>query len=358
MNTRPRRAVNFKSRLRTTRDLIFQSTESLAKEHIWRGLLRQRKLPKTKDGRIIDLDASRYTSLLDERTGYNYPNNAISSSRYTIWTFLPLQFWFQFTKAQNIFFLIMAALQLVPGLSTTGSFTTLLPLMVFFVFSMAREGYDDFRRYKLDKIENRRFSRVLYGYRPASVDRQASQTLVGAAQLQWKSLRDAIRRPAATDRAETFSVSATEKNQSVSTPPASTLLTPSLASEPDPWSPTISGPNPWATTKWNSLKVGDIIELKRKHQVPADIVLLHADGRNGVAYIETMALDGETNLKTRQPLALLAEKYNTLVGLSTYRAQFAVEDPNLHFYEFNGKVTVGELLCHSHLTMLYIGDAR
>lgn len=75
--------------------------------------------------------------------------------------------------------------------------------------------------------------------------------------------------------------------------------------------------SPWATVKWIHLKVGDIIELKRDYQVPADIVLLYADGRNGIAYIETMALDGETNLKSKQPPHLLAECCGTLTDISS-----------------------------------------
>lgn len=344
MSIGPSRAANFKSRVQTTRDVIFQSTELWVEEYIWCGLLRQQKLPKTKDGRHIDLDASTHLSLIDERTGHHYPNNTIRSSRYTIWTFLPLQFWFQFTKAQNVFFLIMAALQLVPGLSTTGSFTTALPLIIFFVFSIAREGYDDFRRYKLDKTENRRLARVLYGYRPGGVNGQSSQTLVSTAHRRWKSFLNALQRSLPGGGVEIILVTTGAKDLSLSTPSASTAtpLAGSIKSEPDLWSSSGSDPDPWATVKWIDLKVGDIIELKRNEQVPADMVLLHADGRNGVAYIETMALDGETNLKTRQPPTPLAERCNSLAGLASCRAAFAVENPNPDLYEFNGNVTVGK----------------
>lgn len=345
MTIEPRRVANFTSRVLTAKDIIFQSAEFWVKEYIWRGLLRQRKLPKSKDGRHINLDASRQHSPVDERTGHHYPSNTIRSSRYTIWTFLPLQIWFQFTKAQNVFFLIMAALQLVPGLSTTGSFTTVLPLLVFFVFSMAREGYDDYRRYKLDKTENRRLARVLYGYRPGGAAGQSSQTLVSTAYRRWKSFRNALQPPVPpSSRVEIISVTNGAKDPSLSTPSASksTPTVGPVSPEPDPWSSSRSEPSPWATVKWIDLKVGDIIELKRNEQVPADVVLLHADGRNGVAYIETMALDGETNLKTRQPPTPLAESCNGLADLASCRAAFAVEDPNPDLYEFNGNVTVGE----------------
>ena len=43
---------------------------------------------------------------------------------------------------------------LIPGLSTTGTFTTFAPLMFFVGISIAKEGIDDLRRHKLDKAEN------------------------------------------------------------------------------------------------------------------------------------------------------------------------------------------------------------
>jgi phospholipid-translocating ATPase len=97
---------------------------------------------------------------------------------------------------------------------------------------------------------------------------------------------------------------------------------------------------PWATVKWTSLKVGDIIELRRDDQVPADIVLLHADGQQGIAYTETMALDGETNLKSKEPSNILVKCCNTLIGIAQCQAHFVIEDPNLDLYDFSGKVTV------------------
>ena len=43
--------------------------------------------------------------------------------------FLWLNLFEQFHKAANVYFLLIAALQLVPGLSPTGRFTTLIPFM-------------------------------------------------------------------------------------------------------------------------------------------------------------------------------------------------------------------------------------
>jgi phospholipid-translocating ATPase len=101
------------------------------------------------------------------------------------------------------------------------------------------------------------------------------------------------------------------------------------------------GPKLWASLKWKDVKVGDIIKLERDHAVPADLVLLHAEGPNGIAYIETMALDGETNLKSKQAPPSLAKRCGSVAEITACRARVAVEDPNIDLYNFDGRVTVG-----------------
>lgn len=106
-------------------------------------IMRRTEIPPSKDGRHIELDAARRTTLIDERTGHAYCGNAIRSSRYTIWNFVPRQLFFQFSKLANAYFLLVSILQMVPGLSTTGNYTTIAPLLVFVAISMGKEGYDE-----------------------------------------------------------------------------------------------------------------------------------------------------------------------------------------------------------------------
>src|SRR6202012_253678 len=81
--------------------------------------------------------------------------------RYTPWNFVPKQLVAQFGKLANFYFLCISILQMIPGLSTTGSYTTIIPLFIFVSLSMAKEGYDDIRRHRLDKEENERTAQVL-----------------------------------------------------------------------------------------------------------------------------------------------------------------------------------------------------
>jgi len=49
---------------------------------------------------------------------------------------------------------------------------------------------------------------------------------------------------------------------------------------------------------WKDVKVGDIIEVRNREPIPADLVLLETSQPEGQAQIMTANLDGETNLKT------------------------------------------------------------
>lgn len=271
-------------------------------------VLRQTPIPPSKDGRHIDLDASRTRPPLDERTGKDHIGNSIRSSRYTVWNFLPRQLFFQFSKLANAYFLLVSILQMIPGLSTTGTYTTIAPLLVFVAISMGKEGYDDYRRYKLDKVENNRETLVLHSFRPAHVG--GSKDLGGKLKAMVPSKGQT--------KSSSKEVSHTEDSDES---------------------------RHWTTLKWMDIKVGDIIKLRRDDPIPADVVLLHADGPNGIAYIETMALDGETNLKSKQAPPPLAKRCATEEAIAACRAHIVVEDPNIDLYNFDGRVTVdGETL--------------
>lgn len=296
---------------------------------ILEGLLRQTPLPPSANGRHIPLTpglSRRKDGLTDERRGRPYISNFIRSSRYTVWSFLPKQLFFQFSKLANAYFLTISVLQMIPGLSTTGTYTTIGPLIAFVALSMAKEGWDDYRRYKLDKLENRTEISVL------DPDGTSGDRKHGGLRDRFRKQReDAGKEMQRLDEA-------TEQEN-----------------ENPPWSEGVYVR--WSKIQWQDIRVGDVIKLHRDENVPADVVLLHATGPNGIAYIETMALDGETNLKSKQACPLFTEHCRSLSALQDSEVEVISEDPNLDLYNYEGKAIVnGEAMPLTLNQVVYRGS--
>jgi hypothetical protein len=66
--------------------------------------LRDPRMQSQGKGREIPIDIPERgkVHLIDERTGREYVDNLITSSRYTIYSFLPRQLWAQFSKIANL----------------------------------------------------------------------------------------------------------------------------------------------------------------------------------------------------------------------------------------------------------------
>ncbi|THH16206.1 hypothetical protein EW146_g4397 [Bondarzewia mesenterica] len=101
------------------------------------------------------------------------------------------------------------------------------------------------------------------------------------------------------------------------------------------WSKRVTGSSRWERTLWKKLEVGDIVLLRDNDQVPADIVVLSTSDPDGMCYLETKNLDGETNLKPRKAVRA------TSVVMSEEdieRSSFVLdsEPPHQNLYLYNG----------------------
>lgn len=55
-------------------------------------------------------------------------------------------------------------------------------------------------------------------------------------------------------------------------------------------------------TKWEDIQKGNIVKFLKDQEAPADILILHSSNKSGVVNVDTMNLDGETNLKEKNSL--------------------------------------------------------
>ncbi|KAF4976204.1 hypothetical protein FZEAL_7096 [Fusarium zealandicum] len=92
-------------------------------------------------------------------------------------------------------------------------------------------------------------------------------------------------------------------------------------------------------TKWINVAVGDIIRVESEKPIPADIVLLASSEPEGLCYIETANLDGETNLKIKQALPETSEMVSPS-ELSRLGGRIKSEQPNSSLYTYEATLTM------------------
>lgn len=91
----------------------------------------------------------------------------------------------------------------------------------------------------------------------------------------------------------------------------------------------------WVNVMWKNLAVGDIVKVPNDNFFPADLVQLSSSEPQGISFIETANLDGETNLKIRQGIPETS-KIVEVKDLVLLQGSIESEPPNRHLYEYNG----------------------
>ncbi|GLT41731.1 hypothetical protein SLA2020_157740 [Shorea laevis] len=87
--------------------------------------------------------------------------------------------------------------------------------------------------------------------------------------------------------------------------------------------------------KWKKIRAGEVVKIFADETIPCDMVLLRTSDPSGLAYIQTMNLDGESNLKTRyarQETASSEFEGSAISGL------IRCEQPNRNIYEFTANM--------------------
>lgn len=92
-------------------------------------------------------------------------------------------------------------------------------------------------------------------------------------------------------------------------------------------------------TKWVDVSVGDIVRVESEQPFPADMVMLATSEPEGLCYIETANLDGETNLKVKQALPETAHLVNPS-DLSRLSGRIRSEQPNSSLYTYESTLTM------------------
>ena len=120
----------------------------------------------------------------------------------------------------------------------------------------------------------------------------------------------------------------------------------------------LSDAGKWIHKKWMEVCVGDILNIENSSFFPADLILLASSEPQGMCYIETANLDGETNLKIRSGLACTSELTDPK-ELVRLKGEVEAEQPNRSLYEFAGNIVLpGKQPLPVSATQLLLRGAR
>jgi phospholipid-transporting ATPase len=92
----------------------------------------------------------------------------------------------------------------------------------------------------------------------------------------------------------------------------------------------------FTTRRWRDIVVGDIVRLPSDSFIPADLVLLASSEPEGLCYIETANLDGETNLKIKQASPHTSAFVTPRAVQQSLQGTLRSEQPNNSLYTYEG----------------------
>ncbi|XVF74379.1 hypothetical protein PTKIN_Ptkin13bG0105800 [Pterospermum kingtungense] len=95
------------------------------------------------------------------------------------------------------------------------------------------------------------------------------------------------------------------------------------------------GEGVFGNKSWQKVQVGDVVKVEKDQFFPADLLLLSSSYEDGICYVETMNLDGETNLKVKRALEVTLP-LDEDKAFKNFTGTIKCEDPNPSLYTFVG----------------------
>lgn len=95
------------------------------------------------------------------------------------------------------------------------------------------------------------------------------------------------------------------------------------------------GDGDFVQKRWIDIRVGDIVRVRSEEAIPADMILLSSSEPEGLCYIETANLDGETNLKIKQARQETSRFIDSRT-LRNIQGKILSETPNSSLYTYEG----------------------
>jgi phospholipid-translocating ATPase len=91
--------------------------------------------------------------------------------------------------------------------------------------------------------------------------------------------------------------------------------------------------------KWQDLSVGNIVRVNVDQTVPADILLLSSASCENTCYLDTAAIDGESNLKQKS----IPSCFLNFSKPEETSFELQCDPPNDDIYHFRGRISLSSL---------------
>jgi len=111
--------------------------------------------------RTVHAETEREVVTPKPAEGPVFATNFVSTSKYTMVTFVPLNLMLQFQRTANLYFLCIAVLASISLISPLGGSTFWIPLITVLGATAVKDGAEDYRRHQSDLEENNRLTEVL-----------------------------------------------------------------------------------------------------------------------------------------------------------------------------------------------------
>ncbi|GFZ04281.1 ATPase E1-E2 type family protein [Actinidia rufa] len=108
---------------------------------------------------------------------------------------------------------------------------------------------------------------------------------------------------------------------------------------------------------WMKLRVGDVVKVEKDQFFPADLLLLSSSYEDGICYVETMNLDGETNLKVKRALEVTLPLEDDM-AFKDFTGKIKCEDPNPNLYTFVGNLEYDRQIYPLDLSQILLRDSK
>lgn len=116
-------------------------------ENLIKGSMKPVPNPLRLQTKVHQIDKDKCRSIKIGDKSLKFPNNGIKTSRYSILSWIPKSLLFQFRRAANVYFLIIAILTAMP-FSPKNPVSMTVTFLAVLIFTMFKEGYEDLKRHR------------------------------------------------------------------------------------------------------------------------------------------------------------------------------------------------------------------